>query len=130
MIKSKAVTQEKEDSDGLRICVTTKIHDEFEFDIWWKNFAPRRDLMEAYKSNQITWKEFSATYEQELTPKLAQIKSLVKLAQALAQEGKNVTLLCYEPSYHHCQREVIRNKCLAIDENIWPEEVLVLYEHS
>ncbi|MCL2110377.1 DUF488 domain-containing protein [Microgenomates group bacterium] len=123
MIKSKAIISEKEESDGLRICVTTRIHDEFDFDIWWKDLAPQRELMEAYAVNKtIAWEDFRAAYERELEPKMAQIEALVKLAQELEREGRDVTLLCYEPSYHQCQREVIREKCLARDEKIWPEE--------
>lgn len=110
MLKNKSILLPKTDTDGIRVCVMNSIHPEYQFDCWLPCLAPSRPLVEAYVINkEITWEEFKTAYlrEQAERDNHLILQSLATLIKQAHQEGKDVTLLCFEEEISHCHRQLI-----------------------
>ena len=77
-------------------------------------FAPTKEILDAYKKNQITWDEYVAQY----VP-LIEKRKAVQLFLNLFSGHDNICLLCSEPTPEHCHRrlfaEMIKDENPSID---------------
>ena len=109
MVKTKSIYKPKERGDGIRILITRfyprgvkKTH----FDRWSRELAPSAGLLRKYKDQDITWKEFMASFRLELQDN---DDSLQLIRTLNARSGRtHITLLCYEPEGTPCHRHLLR----------------------
>jgi uncharacterized protein YeaO (DUF488 family) len=123
MIKTKSVHSPIDrQNDGLRILATRfrgRGLPSDRYDVWMANLGPSEALLEAVRTGEISWSEFSRRYRRELeeaggvdarnrTIKNHGQKFTLRLLQKLG-ERQNLTLLCHcaedEP---HCHRHLLR----------------------
>ena len=114
LIKTKSVYKPKDNQDGLRVLITRfyprgvkKTH----FDIWMRELAPSKKLLEEYKTNKITWNQFVKSFKTELKKNEESLLGINNLKNKTKSE--NVTLLCFEkdgtPCHRHLLNKIIRN---------------------
>ena len=116
MLKNKAITLPIQKTDGIRVCVMRSIHDDYKFDLWYQALSPSKKLVEAYVINHtLSWSDFKKAYLKEQKVNTIYFQSLIKLVKKAAAANLDVTLLCGEKDYHGCHREIILEKCLALD---------------
>ena len=108
MLKTKSVHSPIEPGDGLRILATRfrgRGLPADRYDVWMANLGPSEKLLEAVHAGDITWREFSKEFREELfapattdagnaTIKNHGQKFTLRLLSRLAQR-ENVTLLCH-----------------------------------
>jgi uncharacterized protein YeaO (DUF488 family) len=75
-------------------------------DVWLKDAAPSRELLDAYHRGAVAWDEFEAAYRREI---LEDRPEVVDTLRALAREHPTITLLCFEriPPAEHCHRQTL-----------------------
>ena len=113
MIKTKSIYDSIEDSDGTRILITRYwprgIKKE-NFDKWYKDLAPSRNLLKDYKEGRIDFQTFEKLFWNEISKN----KNVIDICQGIAKDtldGKEFTLLCYEKEESNCHRKLIRKLC-------------------
>ena len=113
MIKTKSIYDSIEDSDGTRILITRYwprgIKKE-NFDKWYKDLAPSKNLLKDYKEGRIDFQLFEKLFWNEISKN----KNVIDICQGIAKEaheGKEFTLLCYEKEESNCHRKLIRKLC-------------------
>jgi uncharacterized protein YeaO (DUF488 family) len=95
--------------DGLRVLVMRQwprgVRKECA-DVWLKEAAPSRALLDAYNHAGLGWQEFAERYRAEM---LDERPSVLDELRRLEAEHEVVTLLCHErmPPSEHCHREVL-----------------------
>ncbi|MBV9897831.1 MAG: DUF488 family protein [Chloroflexi bacterium] len=72
-------------------------------DVWMKDAAPTRELLNAYHHEGLPWDEFEARYRREI---LHDRPHVVEHLRRMEREHGRVTLFCYErmPPEEHCHR--------------------------
>lgn len=113
MIKTKSIYDSIENSDGTRILITRYwprgIKKE-NFDKWYKELSPSKNLLKNYKKGRIDFQLFEKLFRNEIMEN----KNIIDICQNIAKEafnGKEVTLLCYEKDESNCHRKLIRKLC-------------------
>ena len=113
MIKTKSIYDSIENSDGIRILITRYwprgIKKE-NFDNWYKELSPSKNLLKNYKEGRIDFQLFEKLFRNEIMEN----KNIIDICQNIAKEavnGKEVTLLCYEKDESNCHRKLIRKLC-------------------
>ena len=113
MIKTKSIYDPIEDSDGTRILITRYwprgIKKE-NFDKWYKDLAPSRNLLKDYKEGRIDFQLFEKLFWNEISKN----KNVIDICRGIAKDafdGKEFTLLCYEKEESNCHRKLIRKLC-------------------
>lgn len=108
MLKTKSVHSEIEPSDGLRILATRfrgRGLPADRYDVWMANLGPSERLLKTVLAGEITWREFSKRFREELAAPAANDadnetiknhgqKFTLRLIAKLAEKGE-VTLLCH-----------------------------------
>lgn len=102
----KSVYSPPEKSDGKRILVMTlwpRGVSKDKVDVWMKELGTPRDLIRRYKSGNLTWKEYSASYR-------ASLKGKDELLRDLARDSRKgtITLLCTEKDPNTCHRSLLK----------------------
>ena len=76
MIKTKCVRDPASPDDGLRVLVTNgwprgvpKDH----VDVWWKELAPSKELLDDWRQERITWAEYEERYRAEMQVLASQV---------------------------------------------------------
>ena len=113
MIRHASIYESKEraDGDGLRVLVMRQwprgVRKE-RVDLWLKDAAPSRGLLDAYNHYGLGWDEFEAQYRSEI---LDQRPAILDQLRHLEAEHGVLTLLCHEriPPREHCHRTVLAN---------------------
>ena len=123
MLRTKSIHSPKEPSvDGLRILAArfrgrglTSDH----YDVWMPNLGPSELLLNDFRSEKITWAEFSRRYARQIreNPPLDRENRLIKnhgqkftlrLLQHLANTQR-ITLLCHcAEDEKHCHRHLLK----------------------
>lgn len=110
MIKTKSIYDSIGNSDGIRILITRYwprgIKKE-NFDKWYKELSPSKNLLKNYKEGRIDFQLFEKLFRNEIMEN----KNIIDICQNIAKEavkGKEVTLLCYEKDESNCHRKLIR----------------------
>ena len=111
MIRHASVYDAKERSagDGLRVLVMRQwprgVRKE-RVDLWMKEAAPSRALLDAYHHAGLGWHEFEQRYRSEIVDQRPEVLEHLRRLEA---EHDVLTLLCYEliPPREHCHREVL-----------------------
>jgi uncharacterized protein YeaO (DUF488 family) len=149
-IKLKSLKETTEDSDGLRILIARYRprylpKDKENWDHWWKDLAPSRDLWKDYiKDKKIEWPEYSRRYTNEIknNPEAVQllwilsvfvnddedrkknhIQQVLKQGQGqqrmydLIQKYEVVTLLCHCIDERHCHRSIVKKMITEFAES-------------
>jgi uncharacterized protein YeaO (DUF488 family) len=72
-------------------------------DLWLKDAAPDRELLNAYHHQGLAWDEFERRYRDEI---LRERPYVLDELRGLERQHGTVTLLCYEriPPHEHCHR--------------------------
>lgn len=73
--------------------------------------APSKELLEAWKSGEITWKGYVDVFIEELLRSKESKKRLKSLAKEA--ESKDIRLICYEKNESRCHRTILKK---IIDE--------------
>jgi uncharacterized protein YeaO (DUF488 family) len=75
-------------------------------DLWLKDAAPSRALLDEYNHPGLAWDEFERRYRAEI---LEQRPTVVDQLRQLERDHETVTLLCFEriPPAEHCHRVVL-----------------------
>lgn len=113
MIKTKSIYDSIGNSDGIRILITRYwprgIKKE-NFDKWYKELSPSKNLLKNYKEGRIDFQLFEKLFRNGIMEN----KNIIDICQNIAKEavkGKEVTLLCYEKDESNCHRKLIRKIC-------------------
>jgi uncharacterized protein YeaO (DUF488 family) len=113
MIKTKSIYDSIGNSDGIRILITRYwprgIKKE-NFDKWYKELSPSKNLLKNYKEGRIDFQLFEKLFRNEIMEN----KNIIDICKNIAKEavnGKEVTLLCYEKDESNCHRKLIRKLC-------------------
>lgn len=81
------------------------------FDIWMRELAPSKKLLNDYKTNKKTWIQFVKSFKTELQESEESLLGLNNLKNKTKSE--NVTLLCFEkdetPCHRHLLKKIIQN---------------------
>jgi uncharacterized protein YeaO (DUF488 family) len=102
-------SKERSDTDGLRVLVMRQwprgVRRE-RIDLWLKDAAPSRALLDAYNHAGLGWAEFEQRYRAEI---LEQRPEVLQHLRGLEAAHGVLTLLCHEqiPPREHCHREVL-----------------------
>lgn len=108
MFKTKSIDTKVETTDGLRILAARfrgRGVPNSLYDVWMPNLGPSEKLLKSVLADEITWKEFSKRYREELfadggiddqnvTIKNHGQKFTLRLLQHLAK-NQTITLLCH-----------------------------------
>lgn len=125
MLKTKSVHSDIEAGDGLRVLATRfrgRGLPTDRYDVWMANLGPSERLLKSVLAGEITWREFSTRYREELfapaandegntTIKNHGQKFTLRLLAKLA-EKENVTLLC------HCAEDATKCHRLLLQKLI------------
>lgn len=113
MIKTKSIYDSIENSDGTRILISRYwprgIKKE-NFDKWYKDLSPSKNLLKDYKKGKIDFQLFVKLFRNEIIKN----NNVIEICQNIAKEafnGKECTLLCYEKDESNCHRKLIRKMC-------------------
>lgn len=111
-VKTKAISQPIEDTDGTRFFVVRKTcnigRGYFQ---WLPCLAPSLKLLSQWKSHKITWNKFAQEYKQEIAANIETQKKIREL-QSLVEQGETITLLCFEAEFQNCHRHILRDLIL------------------
>ena len=97
------------DEQGLRVLVMRRwprgVRKD-RVDVWLKDAAPSRELLDAYHHHSLAWDEFAARYREEI---VGERPAVLDELRRLEREHERVTLLCFErlPPHEHCHRLVL-----------------------
>lgn len=74
-----------------------------------KVFAPPKELLSAYKNNQLLWHDYDEKYLKNLQKQDRFIPSFFSFYEKLCQEKKydGIVLLCYEKNPEECHRSLL-----------------------
>lgn len=75
-------------------------------DLWLKDAAPSRGLLDAYTHAGLAWQEFERRYRLEI---LEERPHVLERLEALEATHGTLTLLCHEriPPREHCHRLIL-----------------------
>ena len=123
MLKTKSVhTPIEREGDGLRVLVARfRGHGvkKTAYDVWMPSLGPSEELLQLFRTGEITWPEFSRRYKAEIqdSPSIDNRNKSIKnhgqkftlrLLQTLAERGP-VTLLCHcAEDEQHCHRHLLK----------------------
>jgi uncharacterized protein YeaO (DUF488 family) len=145
-IKLKSLKDSTENSDGLRILIARYRprylpKDKENWDQWWKEIAPSRDLWKSYiKDKKIGWPEYERQYIDEIknNPESVNLLQIVssfvngngdgsKYVQQeqeqqkrydLIQKYDTLTLLCHCKDEKYCHRSIVKEMILKSSWNM------------
>jgi uncharacterized protein YeaO (DUF488 family) len=107
-VRTKTVYEQSDPSDGLRVLVTQywpRGVSRAATDEYLRLLAPARDLLRAFKSDQIDWDAFRQRYLEQVRAPDAQAE-----IRRLAEEASRrpVTLMCVCREESRCHRSVLQ----------------------
>lgn len=109
-LNTRSIYGKKEKSDGIRVLVTRfyprgvkRTH----FDLWIRDASPETALLKEYRSQAISWGEFSKRFRRQMRTSPNSKKAVQQLVE-IFEKGENVTLLCYEKEGEKCHRNLLK----------------------
>jgi len=105
-VQTKRIYDNVEPEDGHRVLVMTywpRGVKKEKIDEWARELGTPADLIQQWKEDQISWKDFSEQYLRSIEDDKDKLKELAKLA-----ESKPVTLLCSCKDEEHCHRSLLK----------------------
>jgi uncharacterized protein YeaO (DUF488 family) len=105
---------ERSPGEGLRVLIMRQwprgVRKE-RIDVWLKEAAPSRELLDLYNHGGLGWGEFERRYRSEIVHERPKVLDQL---HSLEQEHGVLTLLCHEriPPHEHCHREVLMDLLL------------------
>lgn len=116
-----------EESDGLRICVMSRLTEndgktpspklakgKF-FDIWNKLLAPPENLVGAWYREELKWEQFTEQYLDHLYSEKILLHLERLASNALTQD---ITILCVEKTPEYCHRKLLAEECQKIEPSL------------
>lgn len=122
MIKTKSIASRAEKSDGLRVLATRfrgRNVAADRYDVWMANLGPSETLLRAFLAKDVSWREFSKRYREQLfamgaadrhnkTIRDHGQKFTLRLLKKLGERGE-VTLMCHcAENEEHCHRHLLK----------------------
>lgn len=110
-VLTKAISDKAEQSDGLRFLVGPsvlgdKAVDKRKYFLCLSELIPSNELLRQWKDRKIVWSDFASKYAKELHNPEAQKK--LEYLRSLVNEGKTITLLCFESEWRNdCHRHIL-----------------------
>lgn len=95
------------ENDGITVCTMrypprSRIgQKKVDFDVYCFVLAPTRNLLQAYRDKNISWKEYEERYLEQISRERF-LDDMIAVAQ-----NHMVTVYCWEPSPRHCHRRLI-----------------------
>jgi len=113
-LKIKSLKEPTDSDDGMRILIARyrpralPKHKE-NWDEWWKDLAPSKDLHKSYmKDKIIDWNEYKKRFLIEIINNPKALEKIQELRQL--SRNKDITLLCHCYNVgNHCHRYLIRD---------------------
>lgn len=125
---TKSVYASKEEHDGIRVCVMSRLTEEDgitvvtpllhgkKFDWWLPVLSPPDKLVGAWYRGELSgWKEFEKQYLDHLHS--GNIFPHLKFLANQAYEN-DMTLLCVEKSPKHCHRSLLAQECQKLKPDL------------
>jgi uncharacterized protein YeaO (DUF488 family) len=109
LVKTKSVYDPVEESDGQRILVSRYwprglSRERLSLTEHLKDVAPSIELLQDWKTGNISWIEYEKRYHQEMSQQREKIEELAERAN-----NKTITLLCFEREDNpHCHRHLLK----------------------
>lgn len=106
------------ENDGVRILVTRYpvrvrgFKKGTAYDVWFSDLGPYPQLLDLWHEHKITPEQFTKLYLQYIESRDSSFTDTGRQLddiRALLAEGKNVTLLCFEPHGQFCHRHVLKH---------------------
>jgi uncharacterized protein YeaO (DUF488 family) len=110
MIRTASVYDPPADKDGLRVLIMRYwprgVRRE-RVDVWLKDAAPSRELLQAYTHQGLGWDKFEEGYRAEMEQDRPHV---LEQLRDLEREHGTLTLLCHEriPPHEHCHRHTLQ----------------------
>lgn len=99
--------------NGIKISVARfnpKWLNQGDIDEWFRDLAPSIELLNDYKNNKIDWEQYTERYNKSLIEGYftnPRINKMVRTIESLLNNGKDVTIYCYEKPSDNCHRHLI-----------------------
>ena len=106
----KSIYDPKSTDDGFRVLVMQywpRGVKKDRIDVWFKELGTNKDLIKAWKSGKLTWREFKKRYIADL-----QDEGKQAILRALAKRAKRekITLLCACRDPDKCHRTILKEQ--------------------
>jgi uncharacterized protein YeaO (DUF488 family) len=112
VIKTKSIYDKIEEADGKRILITRYYPRGIRkdnFDFWYRDLAPSRELLKSFKQGTISREVFFQFFCRDLRSNEKRLELCKQLA--IESLNKNITLLCFEREDIFCHRYYIKKIC-------------------
>lgn len=79
-------------------------------DDWFVDLAPSIELLNDYKNDKCNWDEYENRYNKELRDGYlvdAKINRMIETIRNLLNNGKDITVYCYEKPTDNCHRHLL-----------------------
>ncbi len=108
-VRAKSIYEESSPADGIRILTTNywpRGVSKERAGTYLRALGPSRDLLRAFKQNEITWPEYEARYLEEMRGE-RQREEIARIA-GLARD-ETVTVMCMCKDDAECHRRLLRD---------------------
>ena len=98
---------------GMKISVSATVPKWLgENDLDWNmgHVVPPRELLFSYKTGGIEFEDYMVEYQKHLNSNDVDVNMEISYLIDLLNNGKDVTIYCYEKDYHNCHRHMIGHK--------------------
>jgi len=106
-VETKRIYDDPAPQDGYRVLVMTYwprgIKKE-KVDEWARELGTPADLIEEWKNDEVSWKQFTERYLESIEDNKEKVKELANRAA-----GETVTLLCGCKDEAHCHRSLLKD---------------------
>ena len=120
MIKTKSIYDKIEETDGKRILITRYYPRGIRkdnFDFWYRDLAPSRELLKSFKQGTISCTVFFQFFCRDLRNDEKKLELCKQLA--IESLNKNITLLCFERQEIFCHRYYVKKICEHELSKLW-----------
>ncbi|AFI84482.2 hypothetical protein Q7A_1658 [Methylophaga nitratireducenticrescens] len=121
-IKLKRVYDKKEKSDGIRLLADRLWprgikKSELQYDDWIKELSPSNSLRKQWHNSELSYKQFSKRYSDELESQQKEMECIVQLANK-----ETITLISAVKELENSHLPILKDHILDKLEEISPEE--------
>lgn len=88
--------------------------------VYEPEFAPTKELLDAWKKQKIAWDEYETVYNQILIDRKAKALFIDRYMREIPDQTGNICFLCSESTPEHCHRrllaEYLKENCREIKD--------------
>lgn len=92
---------------GTTVCVSRFKPNFVNTDLWLKDLAPSKELLNEYKNNEMKWERYTEKYYKHLQDNIEAVIESILVIISILESGQDVTMYCYEKSGYNCHRHLI-----------------------